>query len=837
MKIETSSALASATVFGLLAMMAMAISGVCLAEAGTGGVIQGTMDFPEMLPTFESGHYSPGVPGIDVFVRNKSTGLESVRVKTDSRGTFVIPNQPAGDYFLCWDQTPGTTSGCGFHTTGGKDKLNEPFSVIDHVATRWISGYVTPKPNAVTVRGVVAMPGGAPSPWPPALNGDAILGRTSCNHFDPFFDVDATATVELYSGDTLLSRVRANSAGEYMLAYVPPLAGAADYRLKVGCEGNLLASPVTFSASPLELVARNVELPANHAPQIGSLQATVRNRPVQGVPPGTRVKVTVTVQDQEGDTLHFRWKATAGSVVSQDASSVFWRLPATGKGLHFLYVLVSDGKGGYQSQRVAISTDKARIVPAVAEAAPDPKPSDAFKEADRFLAHRGIDTRQSACEYYRVIKAANGCDAQGNPIRAITFQQWRKRNGFKLNGKQNPNRPRNGELTAAFRNEADLNLVRDHHARRVGSDRIAYYVCNHAQKPGDNLPAYNLVACVGMEHSALPGVNGGQPFTRFYTFGPTGKLYLSVNLDGRGEKYMPGVCVPCHGGDGYFNRFPEAGATAARDSNIGAYFEPFDLDNFAFGPAPFGRDDQEEMVRKLNVLLKETDPTPAMVQLIDGWYPGGAGKQQSEYLPPGWNPELDETLPRTDRINPFDNTAYTFNTDQLYLKAVKPACRLCHITMGTKLGLDFNRYRPNVDRTDPACTTEPSNPPDTCLVDDPQTPPDDRVGSFVNGFSTLFSEFNDSGNDSNALHSVETTCHRYGVLTGNLLDAFEPPTYNLFDNTNQPAHTMPNAIATFDRFWQNPVEVGLLREFMKLEEAPGVPDTTDCESNSFFISE
>jgi len=44
----------------------------------------------------------------------------------------------------------------------------------------------------------------------------------------------------------------------------------------------------------------------------------------------------------------------------------------------------------------------------------------------------------------------------------------------------------------------------------------------------------------------------GLPFARFLIFGPNGDLLPSVNLDGNGEKFVPGACVACHGGRNYF---------------------------------------------------------------------------------------------------------------------------------------------------------------------------------------------------------------------------------------------------------------------------------------------
>ena len=105
----------------------------------------------------------------------------------------------------------------------------------------------------------------------------------------------------------------------------------------------------------------------------------------------------------------------------------------------------------------------------------------------------------------------------------------------------------------------------------------------------------NLVACVAMDYSAAPGVNEGKPFTRFLIFGPSGELLPSVNLDGLGEKFVPGTCVGCHGGNKYAGKFPEDGTGPA---NIEAHFLPFDIRAFAFHSSKPGltKADQEEAI-------------------------------------------------------------------------------------------------------------------------------------------------------------------------------------------------------------------------------------------------
>src|SRR4029077_1993993 len=71
---------------------------------------------------------------------------------------------------------------------------------------------------------------------------------------------------------------------------------------------------------------------------------------------GPTVTVAVQATDTSGGTLTYRWKSTDGTIQNVNAPSTSWTLPA-GPGLHFAYVLVSNGKGGYTERRIAVNTD------------------------------------------------------------------------------------------------------------------------------------------------------------------------------------------------------------------------------------------------------------------------------------------------------------------------------------------------------------------------------------------------------------------------------------------------------------------------------------------------
>ncbi|MEO7056303.1 MAG: hypothetical protein ABI281_07310 [Caldimonas sp.] len=295
-----------------------------------------------------------------------------------------------------------------------------------------------------------------------------------------------------------------------------------------------------------------------------------------------------------------------------------------------------------------------------------------FPGASHFLTYKGVDTKLSACLYYRALGAVADCDSQGNPIQPISFTDWKTKNGFGTAA----------DVSAKYINQNDLNLVRFMTATRNASGGIAFYVCN---TPGpdsssqhevdqfmeDALGNRNRVACVTMEYTPVAGANGGQPFTKFFTFAPDGSLLLSINLDGRGEKYMPGSCVACHGGSTYSGRFPEQKTASPF---LGSGFLPFDTGNYLFGSrASLTEAAQSEAFYQLNALVKATEPDPgsATSKLIDGWYAAGHVLDKA-YVPPAWK-AADIAAPGAAKF---------------YRNVIGISCRTCHVSLGAKFDWD-----------------------------------------------------------------------------------------------------------------------------------------------------
>jgi hypothetical protein len=338
-------------------------------------------------------------------------------------------------------------------------------------------------------------------------------------------------------------------------------------------------------------------------------------------------------------------------------------------------------------------------------------PSDflAGRESDKligppsqFLAFGGLDTRRSGCQYYKSVGAVADCDDAGNYIGAtLAFDGWRK--AAQIDG-SSP-----FEKSAVFVNKTDLNLTRDHHSVQI--QNTAAYVCNHpGPAPDPNTDptglfpssfavdaaidavlrvdashpqGRNLIACVAMDRMPITSVTG-QPlsgpngeFVRFLIFGPNGDLLPSVNLDGNGEKFVPGACVACHGGA--FGGFPETGAT---NPDLRSYFLPYDVDNFEFhSQHPLTKVDQQEAVfnlnkyaRNVNDEIASTNQSPTQMMAFDnlfnGWYPH----------PPVFN------------SNWVPTTVYSTSESQsFYLNVVARSCRTCHIAFA---GINFELNDP-----------------------------------------------------------------------------------------------------------------------------------------------
>jgi hypothetical protein len=539
------------------------------------------------------------LPGVKVTLQNGKSAV------TDMKGQFFIPSVPDGQYNVTY-QIPGISTPIG----GNPITVSSSNLPTSPSAGSYISQAVK-FPNNTQVAGSVR-----------------LADRTFCGIRDEFFTHSSAS--------------------------------------------NLFREPVSGSAQLLNDQDQplSVPVPINHYGDFLLLQTE----------PGTRGKVRISCEVQE-DSPSF---SLNGSII---------KVPST--------IVLKNSRPIVESPIVKSEADSRPDLPrprtlfeSVNKTPPTFGDEDLIAEIihtpgdDAFFTYKGIDTRKSACAYYKAIGAVEGCDADGFPTGAqLTLAQWR--NKFTLSTIPNsttkiPPDPDDGqEIRLQYVNSSDLNLGRDMQAIKLADGTLAYNTCNYPgsqdvtnikgapkeigaeTQPDIDLAISNirkgigLIVCVAMDDSSIPGINGGNPFTKFYTFGPTGKLLLSVSLDGRREKFMPGTCTTCHGGDAYGGQFPDDGS--GRPDLISRW-QPFDMANLKVRlSSDQDRDDANKVVKAFNKRLLDSKivnsiTTPRTRDLITNWYNGGRLDQDPTFIPPQ-SPTKDLNL---------------------YRKVIQPGCQTCH---------------------------------------------------------------------------------------------------------------------------------------------------------------
>lgn len=334
-------------------------------------------------------------------------------------------------------------------------------------------------------------------------------------------------------------------------------------------------------------------------------------------------------------------------------------------------------------------TDTDRVTITVRPAAVPPVPGD----GGQFLSFLNLtslpyqETQASADAYYAAIDPT---DAK------TTLDAWKSANGF----------DDGNDAHAVYRNGADLGFSRVMSLRTNPDGSVASYVENYATL--DEAVAAEetgirdgLLATVAMEYSAPPGDPNGAKYVKFYTYDGNDDRVTAVDLDGRGAKFQPGLCLVCHGGT------PKALDNGVYPDNgdVDAQFLPWDVHTFDFANnSSFTRAAQEDQFKAFNIGALSTYPDPNATTagrwsgnssggLIEGWY-GDAGTTlpaatfDENFVPVGWR--------RPDNGGPAGNPP---DVEELYLKAIGPNCRACHIQRGRSFDsvqqgefVDFSTY-------------------------------------------------------------------------------------------------------------------------------------------------
>ncbi|MEO7854258.1 MAG: hypothetical protein ABIR94_18715, partial [Rubrivivax sp.] len=208
-----------------------------------------------------------------------------------------------------------------------------------------------------------------------------------------------------------------------------------------------------------------------------------------------------------------------------------------------------------------------------------------------------------------------------------------------------------------------------------------------------------------------PAVGGAVSYAKFFNFNAaSGARELSVDLDGRGPKAMPGVCLNCHGGrvdvllptpaGTLAFQGPKNSASGAAGDSLGK-LHGFEVDSFTFADgAGFRKAEQQAALKQLNQFVLCSWPQPVgqphgVPASICTRRAATANEWQASAAPLLMQAYGGDGMPNAtfaDRYLPAD--WLTSGQFTLYTGVVAKACRACHLMRGVadESSIDFDSF-------------------------------------------------------------------------------------------------------------------------------------------------
>lgn len=355
-------------------------------------------------------------------------------------------------------------------------------------------------------------------------------------------------------------------------------------------------------------------------------------------------------------------------------------------------------------------------------------------DVERLRHELGVESKASAQNYYDCIDPAS---------QTATLDGWRMQAG--MTDLSDPS-----ILHASYVNNYDLGFGRDMYVREDGSGNVYSFVVNHPSLES-LIKGSGEFATVVMEYSAAPtgtcdapGSSATDKIVKFYAYSPDSadgimRRTLSQNFDGRGERFLPGVCTACHDGDIDLIRDfgpidPISRGTrvlsdiAASSANFDATFMPWDLDSLLYAQAAdvarvdpslnasefssaqldaASFESQQADLKSMNEAVLATYLPPAgasalertatlerfeaPIRLIHRWYDTGSIPEAVDIDDVANTPAVITDLGTNDFSEPPTAPSGWAGEDDLYRDVFARNCRMCH-TQQNNLGLNFDTY-------------------------------------------------------------------------------------------------------------------------------------------------
>lgn len=334
------------------------------------------------------------------------------------------------------------------------------------------------------------------------------------------------------------------------------------------------------------------------------------------------------------------------------------------------------------------------------------------------------NTTAYATAYYEAIDPNNDKD---------TLVKWKAANGFG-NGTGT-------EVTVVFGDVKDLGYGRRMTARQNTDGSLAFVVENYlvGAVASYTYSDLNVEAAVvrdtrwhvgtnGIEFSSASCITGVDlpassvaatgycstttKFAKFFTFDPTtGQRLLEAQLDGRGKKAMPGICINCHGGRGD-PLTPAAGSSNGKQlfnlvhntvsqkrGDVMANLQPLKVDSFGYSSrAGYTRAEQEASLKAINKMILSSYPISVASAFPEDALrrtPIGSGEWPGTAAALIKNAYGGDGLPNASFSDTYLPTGWSAGTagltaENLYKNVVVSSCRTCHILRGSGLMSEIN---------------------------------------------------------------------------------------------------------------------------------------------------
>jgi hypothetical protein len=280
--------------------------------------------------------------------------------------------------------------------------------------------------------------------------------------------------------------------------------------------------------------------------------------------------------------------------------------------------------------------------------------------ANAFLAFKGAGDAAQAAGYYAAVDPLS---------ERTTLGAWWTKNGFIFDANGIPT----NAVRTSYLNFNDLGSGRDMYLLQRPDGTAAAYVTNYGlfnQDHGNADLAANRDtpgATVCMEYGPVEG-QGATRIVKFFVFAggdfaANAPRAAAADLDGFGAKFVPNLCLNCHGG----NYFPaNAGAPSFAEINMGASFRELDIATYKYPGGRLTANAAEKAAfHQQNLIVKglgagDTIAIQPIKDLIAGWYAGGSDEQDNGFTPTGWTGAPQQGL---------------------YHDVVKNSCRTCHVAL------------------------------------------------------------------------------------------------------------------------------------------------------------